>query len=294
MSWVETPTKCDDARPHTLEVQVQAPESEEVAAQLWELGATGVEERDAATLLPARGGDCSVVAYFASGATAQQAAATLGTDRHCHLQALPQVAWQTQWQRYFHPTRVAQRWIVYPPWHPPPRAQAAGRLPLIIDPGLAFGSGTHATTRLCLAAMESELRPDARVVDLGCGSGILAIAAARLGARAVLALDIDADAVAATAHNAAANDVAQVVVARQGDTPPAGAPCTFLIANIRAPVLCGLEPKLRVALAPGGRLLLSGILASEQAEVTQAYADWPVLRILREGEWVALLLQAAP
>ncbi len=160
---------------------------------------------------------------------------------------------------------------------------------VLLDPGLAFGTGTHPTTALCLEWLDAHARPGDRVIDYGCGSGILAIAAARLGADAVLALDIDPQALQATGENARANGVADRITAAAPDqAPPFEADC--LLANILARPLIDLAPRFARLLGPGGRLAVSGILADQADAVAAALANagfTPGDRAEREG-WVRL------
>jgi len=177
--------------------------------------------------------------------------------------------WVRRSQSQFGPVRVSDSLWIVPSWHEPPtQATTVVRL----DPGLAFGTGSHVSTRLILQRLENllrgaELAP--RVLDYGCGSGILAIVAARLGAGEIAAVDIDPQALAATAANAAANDVRLIV------SPPESLPeqrYDVVLANILAGPLIALEPLLAARTRPGGRILLSGILESQAPGVVQAYA----------------------
>lgn len=160
---------------------------------------------------------------------------------------------------------------------------------VLLDPGLAFGTGTHPTTALCLEWLDAHARPGDRAIDYGCGSGILAIAAARLGAAAVFALDIDSQALQATGENARANAVAdRITIATPDQAPPFKADC--LLANILARPLIELAPRFAALLRPGGRLAVSGILADQADAVAEALAAagfTPEGRAEREG-WVRL------
>ncbi|MGE0811258.1 MAG: 50S ribosomal protein L11 methyltransferase [Immundisolibacter sp.] len=148
---------------------------------------------------------------------------------------------------------------------------APGAVVVRLDAGLGFGTGGHPTTALCLRWLAAHPPAGADVIDWGCGSGILAVAAARLGARHVWALDIDAQALTATRDNAARNAVAAGIEVLAADALPAAARADLVIANILAPVLVALAPRLLAALRPGGALLLSGLLQSQVAEVARAF-----------------------
>ena len=186
-------------------------------------------------------------------------------------------AWEREWLRDFHAMRFGERlWIC--PHHE--QVTAAGAVIVALDPGLAFGTGSHASTALCLTWLDRHLRPGAQVIDYGCGSGVLGIAAARLGARAVHAFDIDPQALLATAQNASANEVGTAVhVHAQAATLPQG--CDLILANILSGTLCGLMPTFAALLRPGGEAVLAGILEHEVPDVTAAYA--PCFDVSRFG-----------
>ena len=175
--------------------------------------------------------------------------------------------WVRQTQEQFAPTAVGRLWIV-PSWHEPPDPQA---LNIRIDPGVAFGTGTHPTTRLCLAWIDRHLVPGWRVLDYGCGSGILSIAAARLGAGAVVGVDIDAQAVVAARDNAARNGVHAHYTSAEALATDAQPPFDLVVANILANPIMLLAPTLLRHLAPGGALLLSGILERQADAVLAAF-----------------------
>ena len=176
--------------------------------------------------------------------------------------------WVRETQRQFGPIEIGPGFWVVPSWCAPPDPAAIN---LSLDPGLAFGTGSHPTTRLCLEWMRESGVADARVLDYGCGSGILAIAAARLGARDVHGVDVDAQAIRASSDNAAANRVAA-----RFSLPDALPPGRYdvVIANILANPLILLAPLLAGRMADGGRVALSGILAGQQDAVAAAYARW--------------------
>lgn len=180
--------------------------------------------------------------------------------------------WEREWLRDFRPMRFGRRLWVSPHGF---EVDADDAIVLRLDPGLAFGTGTHATTSLCLEWLDAEPPADRRLLDFGCGSGILAIAGLLLGARHATAVDIDAQAVAATEQNAAANGASDRLTAT---TDPGAADGTYdvIVANILAATLIELAPLITGRLALGGRLALSGVLERQADEVIDAYA--PVIR----------------
>jgi ribosomal protein L11 methyltransferase len=199
--------------------------------------------------------------------------------------------WAESWKEHFHVERFGERIVVVPSWRP---YEALERDVIIrLDPGMAFGTGQHETTRMCLEALERAVRPGVRVLDVGCGSGILSIAAAKLGAREVLAVDVDANCVRITDENARTNAVEAIARAREGS---AGAGWPFemaaegfdvVVANIVARVIVELAAVLVGALAADGRLIVSGIIGEREAETIAALeaagARIDVVRAM--GEW---------
>lgn len=176
--------------------------------------------------------------------------------------------WVRLTQSQFDPIRVSARLWIVPSWHAVPDATAIN---IMLDPGLAFGTGSHPTTRLCLDWLDRNLSPGARVIDYGCGSGILAIAAAKLGAQRVYGVDIDMQAILSSRYNALRNDV--TVEFFQVDDIVLE-PADFVIANILSNPLKVLAPLLAALTLPGGKVVLSGILSAQVAQVQQAYASW--------------------
>lgn len=220
------------------------------------------------------------------------------------VRELAEEDWANAWRRHYRPTRVGRRLLIVPSWqadeHHDDDRDPAGEplLPVILDPGMAFGTGLHPSTRLCMAALERVVQPGDDVLDVGCGSGVLSITAARLGAVAILATDIDPIAIAATVENAERNGVEAQIAARLGSLPlaeekPAG--WQVIVANILADVIVHLlvEGMARL-LAPAGYLVVSGIIEPRAAEVEAALAA-AGLRVherLSEGDWVALVAAA--
>jgi ribosomal protein L11 methyltransferase len=183
--------------------------------------------------------------------------------------------WAESWKEHFHVERFGERVVIVPSWRT--YEAAPDDVVVRLDPGMAFGTGQHETTRMCIEALERAVTSRARVLDAGCGSGILSIVAAKLGARAVAALDIDDVCVRVTRENARANGVEAAVRAQQGslgDAWPFDAPSTggfdVVVANIIARVIVEMAPALVEALADGGRLIVSGVIEEREAEVRAA------------------------
>jgi ribosomal protein L11 methyltransferase len=204
--------------------------------------------------------------------------------------------WAEAWKVHYQPQRVGRRLMVVPAWLDP--HLEPGDLLIRLDPGMAFGTGTHPTTQLCLAALEDYVMPGRPVLDLGTGSGILAIAAARLDACSILAVDIDPDAVRVACENIAANGVVDRIRVEQGSLSEILAarfgPPEFplVVANILASALVQLfEQGLARTLVPRGVMVLSGILADQAADVRAAFeAQGLVAEAVRQsGDWVALV-----
>lgn len=200
--------------------------------------------------------------------------------------------WANAWKEYYRTTRIGQRLVIKPSWLE--YQQLAGDLVIEMDPGMAFGCGTHATTALCLKLLEKYIRPGMTIYDIGTGSGILAAAAAKLGAGRVLAVDIDPVACKAAQENAARNKVSDLVSVRQGSLAEhldSGA--DLVVANIIADVIADFAPDAAAVLSPGGIFIASGIIRDRLDMVVDAVeaAGFAVCEVLEEGLWVALVLQ---
>ena len=173
--------------------------------------------------------------------------------------------WENNWKQYYKPMEIGERLLVIPEWE---TAEIGDRVPLILEPGLTFGTGSHATTRLCLTALEKEVKGGEKVLDLGCGSGILSIAALKLGAAEALAVDIDEKCLTVAYDNAALNGIGKdTYTVTVGDVlgdgemrARIGGGYNIVLANIVADVIIGLAPIARSLLAEGGVFLCSGII----------------------------------
>jgi ribosomal protein L11 methyltransferase len=197
--------------------------------------------------------------------------------------------WAEAWKEHFHVERYGERIVVVPSWRE--YAPREGEAVLTLDPGMAFGTGQHETTRMCLEALEHAVHPGSRVLDVGCGSGILAIAAAKLGASDVVAVDVDPICVDVTSANAASNNT-NITIAEGslGEAWPwIEPPASFdvIVANIIANPLISMAPDFAQALASAGLLIASGVIASRCDEVTAAFegAGITIASVRAMGEW---------
>ncbi|MDR1995740.1 50S ribosomal protein L11 methyltransferase [Azonexus sp.] len=199
------------------------------------------------------------------------------------VEAVAEQNWVQLTQSQFDPIQVSPRLWIVPSWHESPDPTAIN---LILDPGMAFGTGSHPTTRLCLEWLERQVTPGCSLLDYGCGSGILAIAAARLGAGRVAGVDIDSQAVEAARANAESNGVAALFA---DSAQPVAGEYDIVLANILANPLRVLAPAICAHVRPGGKLALSGILREQAAEIIGIYSAWLPLEIadVRE-DWVCL------
>lgn len=277
---------------------VTSPEAAEAAAaHLLDLAPGYVEERD--------GSAVRLVAWLPADAVSRRCVRELrarvrglraygldpgpGTVR---LRTVPARRWETAWRRHFRPFRVG-RFFVRPPWARP--AKRKGAVALVLNPGMAFGTGLHESTRLCLRVLPDLVGPATRVFDVGTGSGILAVAAAKLGAR-VVAVDCDRLACDVARANVRANRVDGRVQVRCGDLfGPVRGRADVVLMNITAEVLVSAAPSVPRYLRPGGAWVASGMVASnvqEVLEVAEACGLRPE-RVLRDGEWRAAVLRAA-
>jgi ribosomal protein L11 methyltransferase len=295
-----------------MRIRIPAAGLDLVCSDLVELGCAGVtaEERPLDTFIPpdpdeAVTGDLFIKAFFPETPDIEELRRRI-RDRLAWLArmipgleaelpvavAVRNEDWAEGWKQHFKPVRIGARLLVKPSWES--AAAAAGDVVIDIDPGMAFGTGTHGTTLLCLEALarlfEGPAPPD-RVLDVGTGSGILSVAAAALGARRVLACDIDSEACRIAGENARLNGVSdrvEVTLQPLAELPPG---FDAVLANILAEENIRLAPELVRCLAPGGVLILSGILRERESAVVRAFSRYPLSppEISHSDEWSCLL-----
>ena len=283
MQWIE------------VSVPTRSDEIDDVCAQLAELGAGGMVVEDETDFqqfleqnhqywdyvddaLEAQFRGVSRIKFYLAdddGGRAQLAAIRAGIGRELTTATVRDSDWENNWRQYYQPIEVGERLVVVPEWLDAP---ADGRLPLRLDPGLIFGTGSHATTRMCLEAIETLAGSGKRVLDLGCGSGILSIGALVLGCREAVGCDIDPKAPDVAMDNAALNGIgadrfrvyAGDILSDKGMRAALGTGFDIVLANIVADVILPLAPLSREFLAPGGTFVTSGIIEGRQEEIAHA------------------------
>ena len=294
MSWLE------------LSLTVRADQQQDIEAALEELGALSITLRDAAAETP----DERAIFEPGVGETPLWNAMVLdalfdaAVDRSGLIAALAELApglapeqlafrdveerdWSRAWMDQFEPMQFGRRLWIYP-WNVEPPADDDALAIVRLDPGLAFGTGTHPTTALCLEWLDASDLAGTTLIDYGCGSGVLAIAALKLGARHVVAIDNDQQALAATRDNATRNAVESRLELHAPDTLP-HTEVDVLVVNILAGPLHDLAPRFAALLRTGGTLALSGILAGQEGELLERYGEWfEHLRVTQREDWVRI------
>lgn len=198
--------------------------------------------------------------------------------------------WKDKWKAYFKPTKITEHIVVCPSWEEYEPASDE-EVVISIDPGMAFGTGTHETTALTTLLMEKYLKPGEKVLDVGCGSGILSIIAARLGASRVLGIDIDDEAVTASEENGERNGVMDIARFQIGDlTEGVDFQADVVVANLLTHLVLRLSPDIPKHMLPGGRYVTSGILVEQEASVVQALEElgFTVLETAEKGDWCCI------
>ncbi len=291
MKWIE------------LSIQTDAEGAEAAAAWLNEYVSGGAVIEQTITPEPSERLDpartFTVRAFFSAEATEPLARAQEGLWHLAQLRsmsapqtrALAEEDWAEAWKKFYTILHLGQHLVIKPSWLA--YTPAAEEIVVELDPGMAFGTGLHPTTRLCLAALEERMTPGARVLDVGTGSGILSIAAARLGAREIIALDVDPIAFETASRNVTISDVAQVVQVRHGSVELVqdGSPFDLVCVNILAQVIAEMAPSLSAVLKPGGAIIASGILDYKAEDVVDAFraVGIRVIEKKQEEDWVALI-----
>lgn len=304
---------------------------EPVTGRLYRLGVTGAEIEDAGDLkrfleenrscwgdvdesvVKKLSGETCVKIYLEDGEEGRQTLAAVKESMRqlkeldgdgafgrldIELAGMSEDDWANGWKKYFKPLRVGKKVLVCPEWEAVP-AGSEGLTVFKVDPGMTFGTGTHETTRLCIAELERLIEPGARMIDLGCGSGILSVISLLLGARSAVAVDIDPASRETVGRNARLNNVNEDrlsvftgdLVADAGLRSKLGsARYDVVAANIVADVIIALAPAVPALLAPDGRFLCSGIIDERRDEVADALAasGFRVLRSAQENGWVAM------
>jgi len=222
--------------------------------------------------------------------------AAAGIPHEIALQTCKNADWENNWKQYFKPLPVGQKLLIRPAWEED--CDAAGRVVLSLDPGSAFGTGTHDTTRLCLEALERHVTPGCTVLDVGCGSGILSIAALLLGAGHATGIDIDALAVKAARQNAAANrlNADQFTVLQGNLAEQVEGSYDIVIANLVTDIILSLLPNIPVLLKPSGMFIASGIILQRKKDIRAALeANGPRVTACRESDgWLCIEMENTP
>ncbi|QSX30412.1 50S ribosomal protein L11 methyltransferase [Shewanella cyperi] len=236
--------------------------------------------------------DTVVVALFDAGTDLMPTVELLkaqpfcGQDMQFKIEQIEDKDWVREWMDSFHPIQFGERLWICPSWREIPDPEAVN---VILDPGLAFGTGTHPTTALCLEWLDSLNLAGKEVIDFGCGSGILAVAALKLGAAKATGIDIDYQAIDASRDNAERNGVADRLALYLPEDQPKGLKAEVLVANILAGPLRELAPLIQDLVAPGGLLALSGLLAEQADEISACYAQWfDMDPVAHKDEWCRL------
>ncbi|PIJ48128.1 ribosomal protein L11 methyltransferase [Erwinia sp. OLTSP20] len=234
-------------------------------------------------------GDTDVIGLFDAQAPMEQVVSALsahpllGEGFHHKIEQIEDKDWEREWMDNFHPMRFGQRLWICPSWRDVPDPDAVN---VMLDPGLAFGTGTHPTTALCLSWLDSLDLAGKTIIDFGCGSGILAIAALKLGAAQAIGIDIDPQAIQASRDNAQRNGVSSRLALYLPHQQPDNLHAEVVVANILAGPLRELAPLISVLADKGGYLGLSGILASQAASVSEAYQDlFDLDPVTEKEEW---------
>lgn len=278
-----------------LKINTSGTQAEEVGDALIESGSVSVtfqDTNDVPIFEPLPGetrlwGDTDVIGLYDAETDMQQVVAILenfpllGQNFAHKIEQLEDKDWEREWMDNFHPMQFGKRLWICPSWRDVPDVNAVN---VMLDPGLAFGTGTHPTTSLCLEWLDSLDLQDKTIIDFGCGSGILAIAALKLGAKHAIGIDIDPQAILASKDNAERNGVADRLSLYLPKDQPDNLQADVVVANILAGPLRELAPLIAVLPVKNGHLGLSGILSSQAKSVLEAYQDKFILDPVKEKE----------
>ena len=266
--------------------------AEQISEQLEESGAVSVTFQDTYDTpvfepLPGetkRWGNTDVVGLYDAQIDVDELKAILHLDQYSHkIEQLEDKDWEREWMDNFHPMQFGKRLWICPSWRDIPDPNAVN---VMLDPGLAFGTGTHPTTALCLTWLDGLDLNNKIVIDYGCGSGILAIAALKLGAMRVIGIDIDPQAIQASLDNAERNNVSEKIELYLAKDLPDNLQADVVVANILAGPLKDLAPQISKLVKTDGKLGLSGILANQSQSVCKAYqAQFELDPVIEQEEW---------
>lgn len=281
-----------------LEVDLPEVRADEAAELLLASGATGIETRDSDTMVAVNVGRALVIGWFdsrelAEAATRRLAEALDEPSLAAAVQEVEDPGWREAWREYFRPTRFGRRlWVTPPDEDPPTEELASVELPVVLRllPSVAFGTGTHETTAMMLELLEELVQPGEMVLDVGCGSGVLSMAAVGLGAARARGIDIDPEAVAAAQENAETNGYGLKCSMDNASLESLIDRYDMVLANLSAPVLLTTTVTLADRVRPGGLMLWSGLLESDLDEVS-APPGYDLVRNLRRNGWVAQALR---
>jgi ribosomal protein L11 methyltransferase len=299
-----------------IAIDVPASLAEVAAEQLFELGAEGVEQRDTTTLIrgahsdatpqdpgadvgapiaaPEAGADeiVTLVAAFNTREEALEAIAAFDAELNPRLEEVIGDAWRDAWKEHFKPFRLSPRIVIKPPWCTVDASLVDDKTHVLeLEPGRAFGTGLHATTSLVANVLDARSAEYAgkTLLDVGCGSGILALIALSLGAARARCVDIDPDAVRITIENAERTGLAARVDADTTDVGAIAETYPLVLANIQAEVLVPRAADILARVSPGGLLVLSGILDTQRDRLLEAYRSLTIEEIPVQGEWIAIV-----
>jgi ribosomal protein L11 methyltransferase len=287
---------------HWLAVTLLIPKEfgEAISNFLIEQGATGIEELDEnlkykklKTYFPQDGNAKRILGALQRYLKSLQVIYSEISHTQFEITSIPEQDWAENWKRFFKPLQVTSRFVVKPPWSHPRLKR--GQIPIVIPPGMAFGTGTHATTKLCIQALEGRLKKKGlSVLDVGVGSGILSIVAAKLGAKEVWGIDIDEVAVEVARENVRQNGVSEIVRIRKGTIGDTRKRFDVVVANIDLKSLMKMSRSLLRHLKSGGFLILSGILDEDGDRLCQHYLEAGLFqraKVAQEEGWICITLK---